>query len=346
MSRFILRLKICLKDRTAGICYLISSIVVLALLLGLDSAGEERSSIPVGLVMYDESEEAQNFANGMKNTPSVYVKEGELEDLREELLDGLIECVFIVDEGFGEKIRMGLPDETIRVISGEDDRVSVILSDITAGNMIYDICFNKAYRAYKALNGEVQMSRSEYADVVAALKDDSDFAFTFNLTYEDSSTKKIEEKEITNGMIYKQMIAGMLAMLLSLIAFVSCNCFCLEYESGVAYRLKELPGKRLPSETMDFFGVFVYTLPLGLAAGFLISGVDGLLYSVAYLFFMCMLCTFVSKLIKKTESYQIAGAVIVIGLGVLGFVSVFSGLIGGPEFLKYTPNAIYIDMLL
>ena len=51
MSRFILRLKICLKDRTAGICYLISSIVVLALLLGLESAGEERSSIPVGLVM-------------------------------------------------------------------------------------------------------------------------------------------------------------------------------------------------------------------------------------------------------------------------------------------------------
>ncbi len=182
--------------------------------------------------------------------------------------------------------------------------------------------------------------------MVAALKEDSDFAFTFNLTYEDSSTKKIEEKEITNGMIYKQMIAGMLAMLLCLIAFVSCNCFCLEYESGVAYRLKELPGKRLPSETMDFFGIFVYTLPLGLVAGFLISGVNGLLYSVAYLFFMCILCTLVSKLIKKTETYQIAGAVIVIGLGVLGFVSVFSGIIGGPEFLKYTPNAIYINMLL
>jgi hypothetical protein len=54
----------------------------------------------------------------------------------------------------------------------------------------------------------------------------------------------------------------------------------------------------------------------------------------------------VSKLIKKTETYQIAGAVIVIGLGVLGFVSVFSGIMGGPEFLKYTPNAIYINMLL
>ena len=55
MSRFVLRLKICLKDRTAGICYLISAIVMLALLLSLDSAGEERSAIPVGVVVNDDS---------------------------------------------------------------------------------------------------------------------------------------------------------------------------------------------------------------------------------------------------------------------------------------------------
>ncbi|MBO4781812.1 MAG: hypothetical protein J5522_05400, partial [Lachnospiraceae bacterium] len=60
----------------------------------------------------------------------------------------------------------------------------------------------------------------------------------------------------------------------------------------------------------------------------------------------CALCTFISKTAKKTESYQLVGAVLVIGLGILGFVSVFAGIIGGPDFLKYTPNAIYIDLLV
>ncbi len=346
MSRFVLRLKICLKDRTAGICYLISAIVMLALLLSLDSAGEERSAIPVGVVVNDDSPEARNFVEGMKNTPSVYVNEGSLEELKEKLLDGLLNCIFVIDEGFGEKIRMGFPDEIITVISGEDDRMSVILSDITAGNMIYDICVNKTYKAYLALGAENKKSRDEFMKSMDKEKEDSSYDFTFDVKYENVSSKKLEEKQITNGMIYKQMIAGMLAMLLCLIAFVSCNCFCLEYESGIATRLKELPGKRVSFEIMDFLGIFVYTLPLSLVAGFLLSDIKGVICSIVYLLVMCILCTFVSKLIKRTESYQIAGAVLVIGLGVLGFVSVFSGIIGGPEFLKYTPNAFYINLLV
>ena len=139
MNRFVLRLKIALRDRTAGICYLVSAVVILALLMGLDSAGEERSAIPIGLAVHDDSSEAEKFVTGLKNTPAVYVTEGEVDELKERLLDGLINCIFVVDEGFGEKIRQGFPDEIITVISGEDDRMSVILSDITAASIMYDI---------------------------------------------------------------------------------------------------------------------------------------------------------------------------------------------------------------
>ena len=346
MSRFRLRLKICLNDRTAGICYIISAIVIIALLMSLDSSSEERSSIPIGVVVNDESDDARAFVNRIKETPSVYVNEGDLDSLNDMLLNGYINCIFIIEEDFSAKLKAGISDELISVISGEDDRMSVILGDIIGGKIIYEICINKGYLAYKALGEKSSKTLREYADYVENLKDDPSFAFSFDLKYEDVTAKKIEEKEITNGMIYKQMIVGMLAMMLCLIAFVSCNCFCLEHEAGISSRLKELPGKRLPLEVMDFFGIFVYTLPLSVAAGFLLSDIKGVLYSIIYLVFMCALCTLISKSVKKTETYQIAGAVIVIGLGVLGFISVFSGLIGGPEFLKYTPNAIYISLLV
>ena len=82
MSRFILRLKICLKDRTAGICYVISAVVMFCLLLGLSSASEERSAVPIGLYVADESEEAILLVEQMRKTPSIYIYEKSLEELK------------------------------------------------------------------------------------------------------------------------------------------------------------------------------------------------------------------------------------------------------------------------
>ena len=346
MSRFLLRIKILLRDRTACICYAISVTVMFCLLLGLSSASEERSAVPVGLIVEDESEEALNLREQIMNTPSMYVIEGSEAELKEQLLNGYINCIFIVNEGYGERVRLADDDELVTIISGTDDRMSVVLGDIVGGHMLYDICMNKAYRAYRSLGNEGTLSREEYNKYVMSLRDDPSFAFSFEMTYENPDTQKIDESEITNGMIYKQMIAGMLAMLLCLMAFVSCNCFCLEYENGVAYRLRELPGSRIPSFLMDFFGIFVYTIPLSIVAGILAKDIKGTLYSMVYLAIMCLVCVLLSKGVRKTEVYQLVGAVLVVSLGILGFVSVFSGIIGGPEFLKYTPNAIYINMLL
>ncbi|MBR3483272.1 MAG: hypothetical protein IKH42_01220, partial [Lachnospiraceae bacterium] len=280
------------------------------------------------------------------STPSLYVYEESLDDLKELLLDGYVNSIFIVEEGYGDRVRNKDVDDLVTVISGKDDQMSVMISDIVAGAMMYEICLNKSYRLYKDSLPTNALDKQQYSDYIRKLYDSNDFAFNFEAVYKDPKVKKIEERQVTNGMIYKQMIAGMLAMLLCLMAFVSCNCFCMEYENGVAYRLESFPGSGIPKEIMDFLGIFMYTLPLSIVAGLLFADIKAVIASIVYLLILCALCTFISKAVKKTESYQLVGAVLVIGLGVLGFVSVFSGLIGGPEFLKYTPNAIYINLLV
>ena len=346
MSRFILRLKICLKDRTAGICYFVSVVVMFCLLLGLSSVAEERSAVPIGLYVDDDSEEALRLAEKMRATSSLYIYEDSLDELKELLLDGYVNSIFIIEKGYGERVRGTDVDNLVTVLCGKDDQMSVMISDIVAGAMMYDICLNKSYRLYADSLPTNALDKQQYSDYIWKLYDSHDYAFNFESVYKDPKVKKIEERQVTNGMIYKQMIAGMLAMLLCLMAFVSCNCFCIEYENGVAYRLKEFPGSRIPKEIMDFFGIFMYTLPLSIVAGLLFSDIKAVIASIVYLMVLCAVCTFISKAVKKTESYQLVGAVLVIGLGVLGFVSVFSGIIGGPEFLRYTPNAIYINLLV
>ena len=346
MNRFILRLKLLLRDRTACICYAISVIVMFCLLLGLSSVSEEQSAIPIGLVIRDDSRETEELAENIRKTKAIKVIEGKEAELKDELLNGYLNCIFIIDDGYGDKVRAGETEDLITVISGKDDRMSVVIGDIIAGSMVYDICVNKAYRSYRSLISTEPVSLDAYNTYVLSLREDPSYDFSFDKKYMDPENKTIAENEVTNGMIYKQMIAGMLCMLLCLMAFVSCNCFCLEYENGVAYRLKELPGSRIPTFLMDFFGVFVYTIPLSIAAGFLSKSVMGVVYSLVYLLAMCLICTVLSKTVKKTEAYQLVGAVLVVGLGIFGFVSVFAELIGGPAFLKFTPNAVYISLLL
>ena len=98
MERFILRLAICLKDRAAGICYLVSAVVIVCLLLGLSEAGEERSAVPIGLVNRDDSRESEELAESIKKNSALYVYTGTEKELEDRLLDGYINSIFIISQ--------------------------------------------------------------------------------------------------------------------------------------------------------------------------------------------------------------------------------------------------------
>lgn len=346
MNRLFLRIKICIKDITACICYLVSAVVVLCLLLGLDSVSEERSAVPIGLINEDESTEADRLCESIMQNDAFYVYEGSRSELREKLLEGYINSLVIIKEDYGLRIRKGNTDELVEIISGEDNKVSVVVGDIIAGSMLYDICAEKGYRLYLQQEGNAGLSREEYQTYILRTSEQPDFQFGFELEYRDANEGKIEEAAVTNGMIYKQMIAGMFAMLLSLLAFVSCNGICLEYESGTRRRLKNLPNSKAAMNAADYLGIYLYTLPLGLLGGYLLSGLGGMAVAAAYLALLCFVCVVLSNLLKKTDAYQLAGAVLIVALGVCGFVSVFAGLVGGTELLNYTPNALFIESFL
>ena len=196
MNRFVLRLKILLKDRTADICFIICTGVMLCLLIGLKSVSEERSAVPIGLVVEDDSPEALELAENIKKTVSVYVSEGTREELEERLLDGYLNCIFIIDKGYGERIRNAETEDLVTIISGDDDRMSVIIGDIIAGHMLYDVCLNKGFRLYSSLPKEDKLDWYEYRNYVLQLKEDPTFAFTFNVTYEDPIENKKKEEEV------------------------------------------------------------------------------------------------------------------------------------------------------
>lgn len=354
MNYFILRIKLLLKDRTAMICYAVSAAVILAVLLSLNVHAAERSSIPIGLVVKDESGEALDLKKALHDNPALYVYDGSYKEMTNLLLDGYINSIFIIEEGYGDRVRAGDVEDLILVYAARDDRISAVIGDITAGCMMYEICIDKAYNKYKSLTspeGVGKITRGEYVSYLEELAATEGFTFTFDVTYTEAG-HTTAASEITNGMIYRQMIAGMLAMLLMLITFCASNTITVEYENGIRRRLKCLAGGRMGMICGEIGAIFVYVLPLACVSAavmylpgsisdalrlFVLNAVFSLLFSG--LFYAC------SCAARGVFPYQLLGAVLIVVCGTMGFINVFSGFLGTGLF-GYTPVSAYIKLFI
>ena len=352
MNKFVLRLKLLLTDRTATICYITVCAVLLFVILGLNIHSEERSSLPIGLVVEDESEEARILKEKICANDALYTYTDEFEPLYDMLLDGYINCIFVIKEGYGESVKRGSSSEIVKVYAAEDDKVSTIISDIVAGCMMYEICLDKAFVRYLKLEpveGREKLDFAAFSEYLKSLADSEEFSFRFDTTYVDAGTGEVSKTDITNGMIYRQMIAGMLAMLLMLICFCSCNMIVSEFENGIRGRLKTVGAGKLKTACLEIAALVAYSLPVIVLISVMLFGTAGLagclrllLIDMIFAGFCCVIFYLFAVLCRSIFAYQLLGTVFLVVSGVAGFVSVFSGFMGA-RMLEVSPAACYID---
>ncbi len=345
-EHFFIRLKLLLHDKTAVFCYIISMAVMLLIFSGLESVAEDRSAVPIGLINESDSIEATHLENAIKSGKSLYVYDRSLEELEQMLKDGYINSIFIINDDYGEKIRNGISEGLVSVICGKDDKMSVILGNIFAGSMMYDICINKSYNRYVKMENEDKLDKDGFMEYFASFIDRPEFVLPIEYTYVNSATGKADERIITNGMLYRQMIAGMAAMLLCIVAFTSCNGICLEHETGIRRRKNTATRSLGTSSLTDFLAIYIYTLPLALISGIILGGMEAALICAGYLATVLPICFLTARYSGKLSTYQFFGVLIIAGFGATGFISAFSGLAGGGDFLRYTPNGMFIDLMM
>ena len=146
-------------------------------------------------------------------------------------------------------------------------------------------------------------------------------------------------------MIYRQMIAGMLAMLLMLICFCSCNMIVSEFENGIRGRLKTVGAGKLKTACLEIAALVAYSLPVIVLISVMLFGTAGLAGSMRLLLidlifagFCCVIFYLFAVLCRSIFAYQLLGTVFLVVSGVAGFVSVFSGFMG-TRMLEVSPAA-------
>lgn len=351
MREFRLRIKLMLSDRVAGFCYIAAVVVMLVVLSGLNLVAEERSTIPIGLICNDDTPEAKDLCERIRANETFLCYDEDYDTLIGYMLDGYVNSIIVIPEGYGATLRRGRVEELVSITSVEDDRISVLVSDIVAGCMMHSICVNKTFNRYAKL-GEAIYTRDGMAERISELEKDPGFTYSFDVSFVDTGSETYRETEITNGMLYRQAIACMLAMLMALVIFCSCNGIAAERSTLIRARRRSLPIGRLMPAVREICAVWVYSVPVALiSAGAMGYGrgceptvrlaIVNLIFTAAFAIFY-YLC---SVLVRGIFMYQLIGACTVIVFGGLGFVYVLSGLLGA-ELMAETPFAVYIQAFM
>ena len=238
MGIFIMRIKQFIKDRTALICWIVCAGVMIAVLLQMNIHAVERSALPVGLVSDQKGQLAQKASQRFRENSALYVYEDEFDDLYKLLADGYIYCIVEFKNDFDERIKNGDTDGIMTMYSAKDNKIATIVGDIASGCCMDAACMYMAYNAYTSLNGKPRSISDidDYAMLLSQMEESGEYSYTFDFEYIDDGSDI--KKEITNGLIYRQVIFVLLGMLIMLSVFGTCSTITKEYESGLRRRIK------------------------------------------------------------------------------------------------------------
>ncbi|MCR5520922.1 MAG: ABC transporter permease [Lachnospiraceae bacterium] len=368
MGAFLLRIKLLLADRIASVCYVLCVIVMVSVFFNMNIHAADTSRVPVGIVCESGSQVAKRLHKALLESDALRATDGTLEELTELLMDGYIGSIFVIGDEYEKKLREGSKEDLIKVITPSDDTSSIIVQDIVAGYMMYDVCFFRTYDEYKSLPGPHdispeegnaaygRMTEQEYYDYVGELAQNPMYGFDFDIEYIDIESSDRRSMNITTAMIYRQIIAGLIGMLLMVLVICGCNGFALEKGQSISKRRKTLGSNQKVAYILEMLAVLVYLTPAVLLSSLIMteeSGIAGAVYifllGEALCAFFIPICFLMGKAVGSASSYHLVGTVVCLVLGACGFISTFSGVAGTP-MLGGTPVAIYIkgftDMLV
>ncbi len=354
------RLKLIIQDKQNCVILICTFLVFLLVMNSLSFGAAKRSSIPVGILNLDDSISANQLVEDLKEVPSLFIYEEERHILNNLLYEEQISTIFVIEEGYEKSIQSGKTKELITMYYLKDNENAKIISDIFAGEMLYNICLNKGYRLYKKLpiegiDSSSIFTKQEYFKYAQGLMDSADFDFTFDISMITHDGKITEKQTLSNSIIYQQILWGILGMLLSFLAMILAASIVLEHETGV---YKRVGISLLHPAMIDISHLAVmltitsvFSLPMCMLIGNKISaftftkGIGLYLLIVLYSTVIGLWFILLAKIIGKVVKYQYLGVLSIAIFGVLGFINLITGFLKSNllNISKIVPNSWFIQ---
>lgn len=345
MSRTMLSIRLLLQDRMAIGAFVASALLFTFLCSSLNSSATKLSNLPIGVFNQDLIDGTENLTELSSNLydricdlESFRVVTGDKKTLLNRLSDGELFCVFEIKKGYEKQVLLGNEKDLVTVYEPEESKISNFISDIFAGQIFSDLCMAKAYQSYEGVEKtqEQELTQEEFYALADQINENEDYTFVFQYELVDAGGKEDSYQEMDNAILYRQMVAGVSAILLSFVILFSYTFVCLEKENGIRKR-KRLAGS---SRVAEFLGTLPATLLLSLLLSVIFCAVlcfftDGmerftayLVACIAYLLVMSLLFYLLCLFCSDIKSYQVLGTMLVLICGVAGILYVIKDVIG------------------
>lgn len=350
------RMKLILKDPITILVLGISAILFAVMVRSLAISAEDLSSLPIGLIDYDNSESSRELISGLKKVETLRLVEGTEKDLHKQLLDEMITSIFVIEKGYEDHLKSGDLKKMISMYYKEDNKSAPILADIVAGEIIYPAGLYKSYRYYDKLtfSGD-KLSLEEYSEFMQKyIASTDDFNFAFQMIYENPVKAESPVKPVSNSILYNQFIIGILGIMIAFIAMFILSQTVSERENGVEERLKVTGFHILKKDIGNLLSLLIVETFLSLVfTGLIISQMKLSDPGIGLSVFLLMLLNSVvlsaimlllTKLIHRILPYQICGSAFILLSGGLGFYNLLSGFYKGfiHDLVKIIPNSWFI----
>ena len=356
MEILLLRIKLIRKDIIMMGLLLLSIALFAFMLRSLTVSSEELSSLPIGIVDKDHSNSSKELILGLQKVETLRIIEADEKELNKQLLNEMITSYFIIEKGYEDNLKAGNLKDILTMNYKEDNKSVSIISDIVAGEMIYPISLFKSFHYYEKLVPEEQrLSLEQYQAYMQELVETStDFDFGFQINY-NNPLKDIKESEtITNGVIYRQFIFGILGLIMAFLAMFILSQTIKEKENGLETRLNISRMNVLIRDTGNLCALLIceggLSLVFTVLIGIHLKIKDPGLWLSAYTLLLLnaiisgTVMLLISKLIRRMVTYQIVCTLLIIVTSGLGFYQLLTGFYQGfvDKLVNFIPNSWFI----
>lgn len=224
----------------------------------------EQSSLPVGIVDYDNTKASKELINKMEDNPVILVNTGSKARLFNKMEKREIIAVYEIKSGFEERIKKGDMEGLFSVTYPKGEEKCFLLSDIIAGDLMDGLIGGKTNEYYKEI---YETEDDEYLKYLETRKDDPMFQYKFSISYEDSGYADKEDKGFESAgnnekvgenlsLIYYEFMNVFVAAVILMLLLEVVRSLVVPDKSGIGIR--ESTVSKPPFG--EFLGVFVFSL--------------------------------------------------------------------------------------
>ncbi|MCR5638998.1 MAG: ABC transporter permease [Lachnospiraceae bacterium] len=369
------RLKLCFSDKAYLIVMLVCVVVFGVIVYYINSRSAESSRFPIGIVNEDKSETSNKLVLALKNNPSLSVYEEDFSDLKDRMEKGVLECIFVIEQGYEEKLSTLKTKGLITLYKSPGDKISGVISDIVAGEMMLDIMSEMSYNDYDArfeeaaIEGAELLSKEEYFQMISELKKDPKYKLAFNIHTVDVNEKGAAARgdseiaySVDASFVYEQVIICLMGLIISFISMTGAVTFISEARSGVGIRLKCLGRNRIAAFAGNCLGIFIQLSVFSFALAAIFEReklLKALLVNFCFALFwevLCVAIAYMAAFVFKREeapgskAYATYNCICIVMLLLSAGVCVayiFEGIVFDsiPAFFHNTPGMKYLSLL-